>query len=73
MSLEGRQKAVEQIVSVLSAAYEQETDNESHKRIAGYILNKLLKSGFLNDKATVYVHEVEEELKQAIFKCKVEE
>ena len=73
MSLEGRQKAVEMITSVLLSAYDWKADLEYNKRIASCIMNHLLGGGYLNDNATVYVHEVEEEFKQVVFKCKVEE
>ena len=72
MSLEEREKAVKIIKKALERAYGiQNEDKDDYA--ASYILNQLLRAGYLNSKTTVYVDEIKDELEKAVFKCKVEE
>jgi len=40
---------------------------------ANSILNRLFKDGYLNEKVSVDASEIQDQLEQAVFKCKVEE
>jgi hypothetical protein len=71
MSLKEREEAKEIIKKALIEMfgyYYSEFDYPSD-----YILNQLLKAGYLNDKVTVQADDVFDQLEQAVFKCKVEE
>lgn len=60
MSLENRQKAVQIIDKGIKSQHS-----------ANYILNQLLRAGFLNDKVTVHAHELKDEMDKAVFKCRI--
>lgn len=73
MSLKDREKALEIIDSTVRKFYTSSDPKYPNITISNYILNKLFKAGYLNDKILVHADEVKDELDQAVFKCKVEE
>jgi len=59
MSLENRRRAIE----LIDDCIERGLGN------GNYILNQLLKAGFLSNLVTIYAHELKDELETAPFKC----
>lgn len=73
MSLSDRDKAVELLISIMVQNPFDSTKKHYYKSLSNHIINSLLKAGYVNDKMLVNISEVQDELDQAIFKCKVEE
>jgi len=70
MSLKERKNAVKIIQDAIERTYGNYVHDYS---AANYILNQLLRAGYLNDKVSVTMSEALDDLDKAIFKCKVEE
>jgi hypothetical protein len=70
MSQQNRDRAIEIVAAGITLGLFHAA---RHRNIANYIINQLLKEGFLSDKVVVDATEVQDELDKAVFKCKVEE
>lgn len=69
MSKEHRKKAEQIIMDSIQRMYPKA---KLRRTTGNYILNQLLKAGYTNDRITVHVSEIKDEIDQAAFKCKTD-
>lgn len=70
MSKANRQDA-ERIIA--KAIYDLHPELKTARNTGNYILNQLLKAGYLNDRVIVHANEILDELETAPFKCNTED
>lgn len=74
MSLKERDDAIGIIAAaIMDIDRSDNRTNTTYGMAGSIVLNKLLKAGYLNDKIIVNIEEVQDQMNQAIFKCKVKE
>ena len=73
MSIKDREKAINAICYIIEQISYPRLNPNQDRATANSILNRLFKDGYLNEKVSVDASEIQDQLEQAVFKCKVEE